>query len=479
MPLILGAQSATASGDVITNSCRFNNGDSPYFASDFAGTGSSSAAIATYSFWLKLGLEDTRATLISGKDDTSNYMKVRFADDGSGHYFAVYGISPACDLKSTKIFKDPAAWYNVVMAFDTAQAVSTNRIKVWINGEQITSWSTGTFIAQNEELFLTKSDDLEIGAYNNTEHFDGYMAEVVCIDGTALDETSFGEFDGDTPTVWKPKDVSGLSVGTKGYRLNFGDSAALGDDVSGNNNDFTETNIVAADQGTDSPSNNFCVLNPLDNYYPASTLSEGNLKVSTNAANKTFNTSTFAVTKGKWYWEAKITTTASDSAEVGIASVPSTQSAGGGGELNDSAGNYEYRSDGTKGNNNSNTSYGDTWNTDDDIVGVALDLDNLKLYFSKNGVWQDSSDPESGATGTGAAFTVTAPASQTLASSINAYTPALGEEGAQTDVFELNFGSPIVAPSSGNADGDGYGDFEYAVPSGYYALCTKNLAEYG
>ena len=470
MPLIIGAKSASAATGV-ANSCRFNGGDSPYFASDFSGTGSSSAAIATYSFWVKLSLEDDRATLISGKDDTSNYMKIRFADDGAGWYFGLYGVSPACDLKSTPIFQDPSAWYNVVMAFDTAQATDTNRIKVWVNGVQITSWSTSTFIAQNEELFLTKSNDLEIGAYNNTEHFDGYMAEVVCIDGTALDETSFGEFDEDSPTIWKPKDVSGLTFGTKGYYLDFEDSAALGADVSGNGNDFTETNIVAADQATDTPTNNFAVMNILDNDDNPTTFTEGNNKLTWTATNKT-NKSTIGMTAGKWYAEcyAVDVNGGTSGTLIGVgtsACVPSTY-------LSASVSGWGYRCQtGYIQNGAGEEAYGDTW-ADDDIIGVAVDVDNGYVYMSKNGVWQDSGDPTSGASGTGAAN------NQPTYGAVLSGTQFFACSAYDTDSLAWNFGgSPAFTVSSGNADANGYGNFEYAPPSGYLALCTKNLGSDG
>ena len=474
MPLIIGAKSATATGYAVDNSCRFNGGDSPYFASDFSGTGSSSAAIATYSFWVKLSLEDDRATLISGKDDTSNYMKIRFADDGAGWYFGLYGVSPACDLKSTPIFRDPSAWYNVVMAFDTAQATDTNRIKVWVNGVQITLWSTATYLAQNDELFLTKSNDLEIGAYNNTEHFDGYMAEVVCIDGTALDETSFGEFDEDSPTIWKPKDVSGLTFGTKGYYLDFEDSAALGADVSGNSNDFTATNLDATDQATDTPTNNFATFNSLDNYYMGGTFSQGNTYWVTGSSEYAGQPATVGLAAGKWYWEVKVV--ADNDGDSEIIGIMSEQPTANGDQLGSKATDYGYyANDGDVDNNGSGTTYGDTY-TVGDIIGVALDLTNNKIYWSKNSVWQDSGDPTSGATGTGA-FSITAPASTPL----RFYFPAFGYiNGSATATFGVNFGgSSGFTISSAASDANGYGNFEYAPPSGYLALCTKNLGSDG
>ena len=473
MPLILGAQSAVGTGDLVTNSCRFNNGDSPYFSSDFTGTGSSSAAIATYSFWIKLALEDTRATLISGKDDTSNYMKVRLADDGAGWYFAIYGISPACDLRSAKILRDPSAWYHVVMAFDTGQAVDTDRIKVWINGGQITIWDTATYLAQNDELFLTKCDDLEIGSYNNTEHFDGYMAEVVCIDGTAYDADDFGEYDSDSPNIWKPKDVSGLTFGTKGYYLNFKDSAALGDDASGNNNDFTENNIAAIDQCTDTPQNNFCTMNNLGYSSTGFTIQEGNTYISAVADTASYTIyGTMAVLTGKWYWEAKAVTV--DSASYrhshGIGDVAYAVQASAG-EAGDETNAWTYGNAGgykTGGSGGQESSDYLSYATGD-ILSFALDCDNAKLYLRKNGTWQKSGDPTSGATGTGA-ISITANVT---------YAPAFVMRYAANQVA-ANFGNPSYTnPSDDEADANDYGRFAYSVPSGYLALCTKNLGSDG
>ena len=473
MPLIIGAKSATATGYAVDNSCRFNGGDSPYFASDFSGTGSSSAAIATYSFWVKLSLEDDRATLISGKDDTSNYMKIRFADDGAGWYFGLYGVSPACDLKSTPIFRDPSAWYNVVMAFDTAQATDTNRIKVWVNGVQITLWSTATYLAQNDELFLTKSNDLEIGAYNNTEHFDGYMAEVVCIDGTALDETSFGEFDEDSPTIWKPKDVSGLTFGTKGYYLDFEDSAALGADVSGNSNDFTATNLDATDQATDTSTNNFATMNPLDNYYAEATFAEGNCKITSNGTSQAYVMSTLGMTTSNWYWESKIGSSgALGNYQFGIAASPSPSAGVGGRLMNASNSVAVDDNDGNVYANGSSTGVTVGAFALNDIVNYAYDCSNNAFYIGKNGTWLNSGDPTSGASKTGA-FT---PGTADIP-----YFPAYGDQnGTHGYMMEYNFGGcSAFAISSGNADDNGYGNFEYDVPTGYYSICTKNLAEFG
>jgi hypothetical protein len=292
------------------------------------------------------------------------------------------------------------------------------------------------------------------------------MAEVCLIDGSALAPTSFGEFDEDSPTIWKPIDVSGLTFGTNGFYLDFEASDNLGNDANGGT-DLTEVNLAATDQATDSPTNNFCVINSLDNYYPGSTISEGNLKVLTISGNAAYNPATFGLTAGKWYFEVKATA-CGDSQERNIIGISnqSPVAAGYGGSIEIGDG-FGLRGNGVIWDGSSETS---GWNSfdADDIISVAVDFDNGKFYTATNGTYGNSSDPAAGSNGY--SFTV----------GTDAWFPGVNcRETSQTATFELNFGSPSFAISSGNADADGYGNFEYAVPSGYYALNTKNLAEYG
>ena len=308
---------------------------------------------------------------------------------------------------------------------------------------------------------------------------DGYIAEAVMIDGLQLTAASFGEFDEDSPTIWKPKDVSGLTFGNNGFYLDFKDSANLGNDANGGT-DFTETNLAATDQTTDTPTNNFCTMNPLDNFYVAATFSEGNNQIVIASGTKTYATGTMGVSAGKWYWEVEMDAysgSSDDYQAVGICDRVSTSN------NTDSyaAGypaNFVYTSEGTfKESGTTNTIATVDSYAPNDIVGVALDLDNNKLYFSKNGTWQDSGDPTSGATGTGAMDVI----ATSHASSSGFYFPLIGSDTtARGATWKCNFGgSPAFTVSSGNADGNGYGNFEYAVPANYYSINTKNLAEYG
>jgi hypothetical protein len=259
-----------------------------------------------------------------------------------------------------------------------------------------------------------------------------------------------------------------FNLWTNGFYLDFEDSAALGDDVSGNGNDFTVNNLTAIDQTTDTPTNNFATANPLVNTTP--TYSEGNLTIVTTNGNNLGGVSTIGVNTGKWYAEFKVI--ANDTcAMLGIDSNPSESArldASGEAFPGKYVTGYGYLFNGYIFNLGGlgEITYGDTFTTND-IVGIALDLDNHKLYFSKNGAFQNSGDPTSGATGTGA---IALDTGQT-------YFFAVGDSGSTAVVSSANFGNPAFAISSGNTDSNGYGNFEYAVPSGYLSLCTANLSE--
>jgi hypothetical protein len=344
---------------------------------------------------------------------------------------------------------------------------------MYINGTQETSFATTTNASQNfDTTTLDANKTFRIGEHGTAGfRFGGYMSEFVLIDGTTYAASDFGEFDEDSPTIWKPKDVSGLTFGNNGFYCDFEDSDNLGNDVNGGT-DLTETSLAAADSATDTPTNNFATMNPLDNYYFSATFSEGNLKIVSDASVESYGTSTMAVSSGKWYWEIKVASSGSDRDQIGIGDKVADDS-----DFTPISDNARvemyYGYTGVHYSGGVTTSgYGDAFGTGD-IIGVAMDLDNHKLYFSKNGTFQNSGDPTSGATGTGALAIDTSPAD-------GVYYAVFANIHNTGSTFEANFGGcPAFAISSGNADDNGYGNFEYDVPAGYYALCTKNLAEFG
>ena len=485
MPLILSGNVASAIGGgyEVANSCRFNDGDSPYMRKTFSGSATSSRKM-TISVWCKLGaLGANRRIFTADTDDsTNNRDSLFFTSTDQLHLFI--NNADGGTLKTTRVFRDPSAWYHIVIAIDTTQSTNTDRIKYYVNGVQETSFDSGgdgiVYPSQNYDVLgYGQNRENTIGADStnggDNDQFDGYLSEFVFIDGLALAPTSFGEFDEDSPTIWKPIDVSGLTFGDNGFYLDFEDSGDLGDDESGNTNDFTETNLAATDQSTDTPTNNFAVLNPL--FKQDGTFSEGNLEYVVASTDFDSGLSTFGASNGKWYFETKTTAQSSGTtrnafgicdardgnlfAEGEFGQDPS-------GRLGDSTG-YAGNGSGNvlKNGSDQGSGFNTTYETND-ILSCAVDLDNGAVYYRKNdGSWLNSGDPESGASKTGA---VTITTGETYLFGNTSY------GGAS---FQINFGSPPYAISSGNADGNGYGNFEYAVPSGYYALNTKNLAEFG
>ena len=472
--IILPANTLSTGGYEVANSCRFNDDDGPILNKS-SGT-PSSRRIFTFSCWAKRGNfnpggSDPNKQLFSIWTDTSNRMDLRFQ---SGNTIDFYHTSSLGRLTTNRLFRDPSAWYHVCLRVDTTQATAGNRYRLYVNGTQETSFSTETQPSQDSDLG-TNFDNITVGddAYG-TSHFDGYLAEVCYCDGQSYAPTEFGEFDEDSPRIWKPKDVSGLTFGTNGFYLDFEDSANLGNDANGGT-DLTETNLAATDQATDTPTNNFATLNILDNAQSDATYSEGNLKWQTTTNSHYFwGRSTIGVSAGKWYFEAKLTS-AMEHGYIGIcvdAPDDNTTFLTNGGSNDDFEWGYKL-SDGNIYINTGDSSYGDTYTTGD-IIGVYLDLDNNKLYFAKNGTVQNS--------GTG--ISITDPASTPTGNYF--FCISDGTSGT-SGTWEANFGGTnTYTISSGNADDNGYGNFEYSPnitgdseAKKFYALCTKNLAEYG
>ena len=452
----------------IANACRFNNDSADYLSRTPSSQGDLQKS--TFSYWVKRSSLGEQMILTTGSPDSSGSLfQIYFESIDTLH---IETDSPS--LITNRKFRDTAAWYHILVAVDTTQSTSSDRIKLYINGTQETSFSTEQYPSQNANLNFNKTNAHYIGTLlppTYTAYYDGYMAEVIQVDGQQLLPTSFGAFNPVT-NIWEPIAYAG-TYGTNGFRLDFADSSALGNDVSGNDNDFTVNNLTSVDQSTDTCSNNFATMNPLDNYYASSTFSEGNLRIVTSSANYTFNTSTLGASTGKWYCEVKVASTvpSADQNMIGISDTTSTSTTN---NLGAGAYSWGYHGNGTVYNNGSSSSYGSTYTTND-IIGIALDLDNNKLYFSKNGTWQNSGDPTSGATGTGA-LSITASSSNGTGN----YFIACGDyDNAGGCTLDINFGSPPYSISSGNSDANGHGNFEYSVPSGYYALNTKNLAEFG
>jgi len=448
MPLILGTNSIKDTGYDVDNSLRFNKGDDPSLSRS---TGDGNERIGTFSFWMK---SDDEGVIFRIYTDGNNFFDIgvdgnrqlQVRNKASGSY--------NLDLRTNQVFRDPSAWKHIFIVIDTTQSTESNRAKMFINGTQVTSFGASTYPSQNDDLFMNaNSKTAEISGTSGVR-VNGYLAEFVLIDGTVKAVTDFGEFDSDSPTIWKPIDVSGLSgdKGVNGFYLDFEDSSALGNCAFGGT-DFTVSNLTAIDQSTDTCTNNFATLNPLANLTGSPTFSEGNLKVAgDNSANHNWQT-TFVVSSGKWYWELKDLTSSPDGSLLFYdQSISSGSHPGYGFVLNTRK----------KVINGSPTGSAIGSSAQNDIWSMALDLDNGKMFIARNGTYLESGDPANG----------TNPFIQTSDG-----LPSEGVFGGHVynGSMELNFGSPSFSISSGNTDGNGFGNFEYAPPSGFLALCTNNL----
>jgi len=451
---ILPANTLSSGGFQVNNSVRFNSADSADLRiSDYSGAGTS-RRIRTYSMWIK------RSEL--------SYAVI-FGSAGKDHWVfnanntIQFNIGSGTDSRrvTTRLFTDVTAWYHLVFAYDTTQGTAANRFTLWVNGVETSTAIVGgkNDVQQNEDaLVFINNDTHTIGSdEDGASYFDGYMAEWVFVDGQKLDADSFGEFDEDSG-IWKPIDVSGITLGTNGFYLDFQTASDLGIDA-GNDNDFEPTNLAATDQATDTCTNNFCTMNPLIPTTNA-TFSEGNCKLAIGGSSiQGAGIGTFGLTTGKWYWEVKLLADKDNHTHGVISELTAELNANVTAIQNDvgvtswiNGDGGEVVVDGTA----SGADYGIM--AENSIMGIALDLDNFKITYLDDNSALVSNFNLSAERGT--IFPL-------IKMGINC-------------TAEVNFGGcSAFAVSSANSDADGHGNFEHAPPSGYFAICSKNLAEYG
>ena len=443
-------------GYEVANSCRFEEGDSAYMHITPGSAGH--ANIWTLSMWIKRSTLSTTQFLFGSSSSASNFESIRINDDDTLSFHR-YLTTKQFGWDSIIKLRDPSAWYHLVFSRSGATQ------KYYINGVEgaktndDTSTDTGDFNTTDEHRLCHRPDKAD-----GTNHFDGYMAEVYWIDGTAYDADDFGEFDEDSPTIWKPKDVSGLTFGTNGFYLDFEDSSNLGNDANGGT-DLTEVNLAAADQATDTPTNNFCTMNPLENWAADNTFSEGNCVISGTTGAWQCSSGTMGFSKGKWYWELRYEG-GTESYQSGVRDITAnafTTHAQNGVTIF-----YNARADNSEGGEmflgsvgaNTSEDFG-TMNTSSDVLGVACNFDDGQISYYVNG-----------------SIMVTNHALDSTTDNKNTLFPFTAQY--TTNVTKYNFGGCSgFTISSAASDANGYGVFEHAPPSGYYALCTKNLAEYG
>jgi hypothetical protein len=488
MSIIIPANSAVSGGFDVANSCMFDGASARMTRTQ----GSGNRQIFTLSTWFKTAKTNADQTFYGSFADSSNYDYIFLNSSGQMNVnFRASGSNTAY-VTTNRLFRDTSAWYHLVVAVDTTQGTEANRIKIYINGVQETSFATATYPSVNTNTTFNNGGTGYVGSVDGTQqYFNGLLAEVVWLDGQALAPTSFGEFDEDSG-IWKPIGVSGLTFGTSGFYLDFEDSANLGNDASGGT-DFSETNIAAGDQSTDTCTNNYNVLTPL-NKFGSHTLSEGNTRLAGDTGYNHQGT-TFGVNKGKWYVEIKHAQTRSKVFMLSLYNVDNTIYTQGSDlwfnianglttfylQLQNtnhaSTRDYTFRKMvGTTqttvtstGGNLSGLSVG--------IIGVYIDMDNKRIHFYNNGSALDGHNAASSTAGLGAI-----PAGTYALGLTDVRAPDGGDDGVL--LMDWNFGSPNanISISSGNTDANEYGNFEYSPTVGgvdYYAMNTKNLAEFG
>ena len=474
---ILPANSVVDSGFDVANSARFEGGTSDSLRWNSGANGN--MILWTVSMWIKRGKFGTEQTVWKWGSNASAEGGIYF--DANDQLVFINDSQNGGSNEVDGVFRDPSAWYHVVWACDTAQSSNANRWKVYINGVQRTLTGGPSISQANGQINQGATHQNWIGdsprslqSGTSSSFFSGYIAEVVFIDGAALAPTSFGEFDEDSG-IWKPiESVADLTFGTYGYYLNFQNAAELGTDVSGESNTFSETGLTAIDQSTDTCTNNFATLNPLN--VPTSnrpTFAEGNLKVTSGTTGQAYmGSATIGVSSGKWYAEMKCLVIDSMIAGISANVAEDARDSNYPGQQGASVGILP--DSGNKYISDSGSTHGDAFSAND-ILMIALDLDDNDVYFGRNGNWFDGSG-NADENNPNSAISITA-----AASTIDGfYFFSVGDGGGdEAAAAHWNFGSPSYAISSGNADGEGFGNFEYAVPSGYLALCTKNLAENG
>ena len=433
----------------------------------------------TFSGWIKrsYGTSTADEVFMGEYTDASNRGKLIFAGDML-HYFQKTGGSTTADVKTTRVFRDQGAWYHIVVAFDSTQVTDTDRIKFYINGVQETVFTNTSYPSSGQNIRINESSaPIFIGqAGASASYFSGEMSHVQFVDGLQLAPTEFGEVDS-TSGIWKIKTTAYATPGTNGFFLKMEDRTNLDLDSSSNAHTFTTTGTLTATY--DNPSNNFATLNPLAKDVAATyAISNGNTTVQSSSGWWTMPL-TLGVGGGKWFFEAKMNSL-TNYAQVGWATNDFISNGGVTNYLGHTGGNNSacgYGQDGTiyystSTSNTDSTAYANTFTTGD-VMGCALDLDNGFAYWSIDGVWQNSGDPTSGATGTGA-FTIDNPTAKGYL-----WLPAVSLYTATWNMNTGNgyFGTTLI--SSPEADDGGIGAFAYDVPAGYRAVCTKNIKAYG
>ena len=421
----------------------------------------------TWSAWIKLGALGTDRNLFGAYAHSADNFKINIAD--TDQVSMRFYNNTEYQLGLNRKFRDTSAWYHLVFAVDTTLASGGDRFKIYVNGVRETSFAAANDPTQNLQMTINEATATQIGRFNTGSYFDGSMSHINFIDGTAYDASYFGSTDA-TTGEWKINTSPSVTYGTNGFFiLKDGNSVT---DQSGNSNNFTVGGGTLT-KTEDCPSNVFATLNALAKPGAGNLPSFGNgnthyNKTATGAGNNSMIVATLGATTGKFYYEYKMND--SNAFIAGISTLDNTYYDANGGSMNTASGvGVAYQSSGNKIINGTSTTYGNSYGSGN-IVGVAFDLVNNVIYFSKDGVWQNSGDPTSGSSGTGGIGIATTGITYSPFAQNNGYN---SPSSVYYNFGNGYFGTTAVASAGTNASGNGI--FEYDVPTGYTALSTKGL----
>ena len=389
-----GASGTSTAVHTIDQSIRFNKDDSAYLSKTF-GASASNRRTHTYSFWVKLGGN------ASGTNASGGCFFISTDDTGAnaGDYFHLNDSlelrywsnnSSAETFKTNQVFRDFSAWYHIVLVNDRDNSVGTEAVRLYVNGQRVTSFAVNNISGRSGQDTMVNASSFywQIQRFtSSTVHGDAYMAEIVFIDGQALDPSSFGLYN--DSNIWIPKDVSGLTFGTNGFHIKGESASDLGNDSSSNNNDFTTSGLTSDDQKSDSPTNNHATWNPITS--TAQTYSNGNLKASSssNAWKGGFTTAQVPLNSGTWYYEIYVDLAGSSGGQFSIGWSESNRSVSDDNSSGDTEGWVTYALNGNYYSNGGNGSYGATYTTGN-VIGCKIDTNSStnNVEFYKDGASQ-------------------------------------------------------------------------------------------
>ena len=420
----------------------------------------------TFSTWVKFSDATSISTLFATGADSENRLIFIRHDSGSGSALKVdgkTGTNQTIEVRTNRAFRDTSAWYHIVLRVDTTQSTAADRVRIYVNGVQETSFAQSTYPSQNYDTEVNKTANHMVGrySYSASNYMNGYMSHVAFVDGASLAPTSFGQTDS-TSGIWKFKSPSGITWGTNGFHLKFENSGNLGLDSSSNTANWTSQGNLK--QSLSTPSNVYNTWNFNNKYNNMTIQNAGTAIAWQQTSGNAWCASNLGVDSGKWYWEWKAESEHPEANTWGAMSVDST----GFTDPKTDSGVW-CMNQGVKHNGSNGGSYGSQIDIGN-IGMVAVDMDNGKIWLGENGTWFASGDP---AAGSNAMYTNLSGKTVTPfhADTYSTYTPY-----SSYNFGEGRFGTTAISSAGSNGNGS---LFEYDVPSGFYALNTKNINTYG